>query len=585
MRTVCRIGAACVGALAIAIAPASVSAQAPGSFRWVGVRSEFAFGTHGANAIAPGPDGNLWFTGDFDLGRLTFGAPWAETLSLKITAPLSGGKQGNPADLASGPDGDVWLVFAAAPGQPGSVIWRVTPALQVTSFQLPQFSDITSIAAGPDGHMWLTSASGAIVQITTGGAQGFTNGLNPESAPTDIAPGPDGEMWFTDQGHTPAIGRVTPSGEIAEFTSGLPSGSRPRAITAGPDGNVWFTDEGATNAIGRVTPAGTITEFPLPGREPGSWRETHGIPQDPDIVAGADGNLWFLTEDPYQHVGRITPAGQLSEFPVDGLYFAHGLAPGADGNVWMTAEDPGGSFLAAIGTGAAPAVLAPATISAPARPGAAESCTAGTWASWAGRTPSASLYGFDGFHWLRDGVPIAGANAATYVPTAADGGHALSCEQLATYPLPFLVTAASVSAAETIPLPPGTTPLRAAPVITHLRQAHARWRDARTHRRRHRAPFGTRFTFTLNTNASVTLKFARHFTRGRCPSRRRARCEHRVAAGALSLAGHAGANAVRFFGRIGHARALPSGLYSVTVAASNVSGTAAPRTLYFRIVH
>src|SRR5439155_25862858 len=32
-------------------------------------------------------------------------------------------------------------------------------------------------------------------------------------------------------------------------------------IAAGPDGNLWFT-EPAPNRIGRITPAGVVTEFP-----------------------------------------------------------------------------------------------------------------------------------------------------------------------------------------------------------------------------------------------------------------------------------------------------------------------------------
>ena len=34
-------------------------------------------------------------------------------------------------------------------------------------------------------------------------------------------------------------------------------------ISAGPDGNVWFTVRGA-NKIGRITPSGRVTEFPIP---------------------------------------------------------------------------------------------------------------------------------------------------------------------------------------------------------------------------------------------------------------------------------------------------------------------------------
>ena len=83
----------------------------------------------------------------------------------------------------------------------------------------------------------------------------------------------------------------------------LTAGSSPFALCAGPDGNVWFT-EGGTNKIGRITPAGVITEFPVP---------TAGAnPQY--ITTGPDGNLWF-TENAAR-VGRITPSGTVTEYAV-----------------------------------------------------------------------------------------------------------------------------------------------------------------------------------------------------------------------------------------------------------------------------
>src|SRR5262245_18799499 len=59
--------------------------------------------------------------------------------------------------------------------------------------------------------------------------------------------------------------------------------SRPEGITRGPDGNLWFTEADA-NRIGRITPAGVVTEFSA-GITPNS--------QPSGITAGPDGNLWF----------------------------------------------------------------------------------------------------------------------------------------------------------------------------------------------------------------------------------------------------------------------------------------------------
>src|SRR5262249_54117284 len=54
--------------------------------------------------------------------------------------------------------------------------------------------------------------------------------------------------------------------------------------TPGPDGNMWFTNP-TGDTIGRVTPAGVVTEFQL---AKGTLPKT--------ITAGADGNLWFTMQ-------------------------------------------------------------------------------------------------------------------------------------------------------------------------------------------------------------------------------------------------------------------------------------------------
>src|SRR5262245_6266573 len=62
--------------------------------------------------------------------------------------------------------------------------------------------------------------------------------------------------------------------------------SQLKGITTGPDGNVWFTEQ-AGPKIGRITPAGVVTEFPI--------SEAGSHPSSPKaICAGPDGNLWFI---------------------------------------------------------------------------------------------------------------------------------------------------------------------------------------------------------------------------------------------------------------------------------------------------
>jgi len=94
-------------------------------------------------------------------------------------------------------------------------------------------------------------------------------------------------------------------------------------ITTGPDRNLWFT-EYSTQVIGRITPAGQITELHV------------GIAANA-ITTGPDGNLWF-TEPDANKIGRMTTGGAITEFS-DGI--APGgrpgsIAAGPDGNLWFT---------------------------------------------------------------------------------------------------------------------------------------------------------------------------------------------------------------------------------------------------------
>ena len=120
--------------------------------------------------------------------------------------------------------------------------------------------------------------------------------------------------------------RIVPS--ITEFSLAPPNHG-PTGITRRPDGNLWFTEIDAVHGdrIGRITPAGQITEFST-GITAGS--------QPFDITAGPDGNLWFT--ETADRIGRITPAGQVTEFStgITAGSQPSGIVAGPDGNLWFT---------------------------------------------------------------------------------------------------------------------------------------------------------------------------------------------------------------------------------------------------------
>ena len=84
---------------------------------------------------------------------------------------------------------------------------------------------------------------------------------------------------------------------------------RPRDIVAGPDGNMWFTADRPDRAHRRRPWQLTMYSDPA------------GLVHSPDsIVTGGDGAMWFTS---LGVIGRITPSGDITSFPV-----GHGAAGG-----------------------------------------------------------------------------------------------------------------------------------------------------------------------------------------------------------------------------------------------------------------
>jgi len=144
-------------------------------------------------------------------------------------------------------------------------------------------------------------------------------------------------VWFTELAGN-KIGRLTSASDsaasalpgamqavtITEYT--IPTAdSLPSDIALGPDGNLWFT-EYAGNRIGRITPAGVITEYPLPASS-----------APIAITVGPDGNLWFC-EEGGNRIGKMNTSGTLlAEYDVptanSGL---NDIVAGPDGALWFT---------------------------------------------------------------------------------------------------------------------------------------------------------------------------------------------------------------------------------------------------------
>ncbi len=241
--------------------------------------------------ITAGADGNLWATLDGGIAKVT-PAGNVTVYPLSPSADLG--------YIAPGPDGNLWFTEHDA-----NMFGRITPSGQVTEFPFEDIGAPNGIVAGPDGRLWICEQGaldassghqtfGRIERVNTSGKIVATYPLTPnnwQNVPEDITVGADGKMWFTQFN---AIGQViyqisnvTVAGTVTEYDTPNANAGPGSPILAG-DGNVWFSEAYAAQ-LARVTPSGSIVEYPLPrgGAQfpPAPYGLTHN--------AGTERQIWF----------------------------------------------------------------------------------------------------------------------------------------------------------------------------------------------------------------------------------------------------------------------------------------------------
>jgi virginiamycin B lyase len=121
--------------------------------------------------------------------------------------------------------------------------------------------------------------------------------------------------------------QAAPIGMLKQFK--VPTaGSSPEHITRASDGNFWFTESFVNDQnaqphnVGRITPTGQVTEFPV-----------CDFCFPTDIVQGSDGILYFTKND--ASLGRITTDGTvLPDIPAIFSPNGNGLDPHGD-DIWF----------------------------------------------------------------------------------------------------------------------------------------------------------------------------------------------------------------------------------------------------------
>ncbi len=206
--------------------------------------------------IAVASDGSLWLTdtaGGGAIGHLTEPGQLTE---YRAGLTRGGGVQG----IAPGPDGDMW--FTEADGRIG----RITPQGAITEYAAATGSPYrsspvaTATCGSPSRAPWTGLRASRRV--------GRSRNSRPAPLPQGIAPGPDGQIYVTepyglDDGvldQPPAIAAISATGVVSQEVIGtaFPFIAAWNLVAAA-DGALWLTFPGDPAAIGELAFAPTVT--------------------------------------------------------------------------------------------------------------------------------------------------------------------------------------------------------------------------------------------------------------------------------------------------------------------------------------
>ena len=395
--------------------------------------------------LAPGSDGNVWFTEQQNkkVAQIT---PAGAVTEFALPSGAT------PGSLALGPDGNVWYT---ADTSSDLVVGRVTPAGTITEFAVAGTCCARGIVAGPDGAIWFTAGSGHAGKITTSGAVTLYPVGSPINAGGDIVVGSDGNLWFTK--FSDGIYRITPTGILTQFPYPLALG-----IASGPDGNIWFSQGGANGGtVGRITTGGTaLGGVTIP--------DTNAISA---LGLGPDGAVWLNADKPgtlENRLVRVNPDLSSYDFLIPRPASAvtrnvRRITAGPDGNLWFTTLTS--QQIGRLSLPLATRTTVTATSPLPAKDNQTVTLAASVEAPFTTGTPTGTVQFLDGANAVGAPVALTSGMATLTVGPLPRGRHEISARYSgdATFPAnvatPYTLFVQEVLVLNALPAVAGTMPL------------------------------------------------------------------------------------------------------------------------------
>ena len=247
---------------------------------------------NGLGGLALGPDGNVWFTEQSHIGRITTAGTIKEFLY------PSGASSNQFGSVTAGPDGNVWFTENG-----NNIVGQINPTtFAITEFPLASQGitcNPSSIVAASDGNIYFICDGVHIGQMTKGGvARLFYNAYGASVYPDAMAVGPDGNPWWA-TGNGAYLTEFIPS--LFAFRTYVPpySSGTIAEIAAGPDKNIWAAESDnkidvyitapltSSPASVKFTGIGQTQNLTISEAGTSSWKATS---TDPTICTVAQGN-------------------------------------------------------------------------------------------------------------------------------------------------------------------------------------------------------------------------------------------------------------------------------------------------------
>lgn len=278
------------------------------------------------------PVGKVWYT-EAAVQRVAF-STMDHRQGAVCTGTCGGIGTSTPLGIAVGPDGKIWYADWAG------VVGTLTTLLQnatVVKYPTPGFHAYR-IVAGPDGNLWVTlpatdNVHDAIGKMSTSGVLTTYPVPTTSSGVLGLAVGPDGNIWFSEEG-AHKVGKLDPTtGSIVEYP--VSGDFFPRDI-AWAKGSLYLTGPtGTGGTIGVMDTSGNFVE-----------RSDTGLSEADDLGVGPDGDIWISgLKNSHSALAAFDGASfRVHTYPIvlPNSPPAGGLVAGPDGNVWFVAEGTSG---------------------------------------------------------------------------------------------------------------------------------------------------------------------------------------------------------------------------------------------------